>query len=122
MVGRGAARLASDQARILESWRCSSCANAVSKNLAWRCQAGSLVSGVRAESAEGIMPARNFAVSSAVALSAARTGVKAANNMAAASVAILNEKSLFIRDPQMRPRGLDLPACGKRRRSKVLKS
>src|SRR6266702_4360164 len=114
MVGRGAARLASDQARILASWRASSCANAVSKNLAWRCQAGSLVNGASGESAEGIMPARNFAVSSAVAVSAARTGVKAANNMATASVAILNEKDIFIRGPWMRPRGLDLPAREKR--------
>src|SRR4051795_11538591 len=103
MVGRGAARLVSDQARILDSWRCSSCAKAVSKNLAWRCQAGSLVSGVRAESADGIMPARNFAVSSAVALSAARAGSMTANNITAASVAILTVAILkvaimFIRD------------------------
>src|SRR5260221_13321993 len=108
MVGRGAARLASDQARIFESWRCSSWANAVSKNLAWRCQAGSLVSGIRGESADGIMPARNFAVSSAVAVSAARTGAiapknMAANNITAASVAILTAAIMFIRDPQQRP-------------------
>ena len=122
MVGRGAARLASDQARIFESWRCSSCANAVSKNLAWRCQAGSLVSGVSGESAEGIMPARNFAVSSAVAVSAARAAATAANSMAAASVAILTKQASFIRGPRMRPRRPDLPACGKRRKSKVLKS
>ena len=88
MVGRGAARWASDQARIFVNCRCSSCANAVSKNLAWRCQAGSFVSGVSGESADGIMPARNFAVSSAVAVSAARSGVKAANSIAATSVAI----------------------------------
>ena len=50
MVGVGAARLVSDQARIFASWRCSSCAKALSKNLAWRCQAGSLVSGVSGES------------------------------------------------------------------------
>src|SRR5882757_10437052 len=115
MVGRGAARLASDQAWIFDNCRCSSCANAVSKNLAWRCHAGSLVNGANGDSAEGIMPARNFAVSSAVALSAARTGViatknMAANSTAAASVAILNETNIFIRDPRTRRRRLDLPA------------
>ena len=104
MVGRGAARLVSDQARIFDSWRCSSCANALSKNLAWRCQAGSVVSGVNGESADGIMPARNLAVSSTVAGSA-RPGSVAANSMTAASVAIRRECSMFIRDPQMRLRG-----------------
>src|SRR5213078_3115116 len=116
MVGRGAARLVSDQARILESWRCSSWANAVSKNLAWRCQAGSLVSGVSGESADGIMPARNFAVSSADAVWA-QTGSAAANSITAASVAIRTEYSMFIHDPRIRPRGPDLPACGRRRKS-----
>src|SRR6185369_4703347 len=122
MVGRGAARLVSDQARILESWRASSWANAVSKNLAWRCQAGSLVSGVSGESAEGVMPARNFAVSSAVAVSAARAGNAVANNMEAASAAILNDENTVIRDPRMRPRGPEAHACGTLRRSTVLKS
>ncbi len=121
MVGRGAARLVSDQARIFESWRCSSCANAVSKNLAWRCQDGSLVSGVSGESADGIMPARNFAVSSAVAASAARASGAAANITAAASIATLTSCIMFIRDPVLTSRAR-LPACGKRRKSKVLKS
>ena len=106
MVGRGAARLASDQARIFDSWRCSSCANALSKNLAWRCQAGSLVSGISGESAEGGMPARKRAVSSAVTVSAARAGSAAASNMAAASVAILEGSSASsFATRQMRPRG-----------------
>ena len=72
MVGRGAARFAVAQARIFDTWRCSSCANAVSKNLAWCCQAGSLVSGVSGELADGGIPARKRAVSSAVTTSAAR--------------------------------------------------
>ena len=73
MVGLGAARWVSDQARIFESWRVSSWPKALSKNLAWRCQDGSLVSGISGELAEGCMPARNFAVSSGVT-SADRAG------------------------------------------------
>src|SRR3954462_14926251 len=103
MVGFGAARLVSDQARIFAIWRASSCAKAVSKNFAWRCQEGSRVSGVSGESADGIMPARNFAVSSDVTVSAARTGNAATNNRATARVAPFNGERMFIRDdPQMR--------------------
>src|ERR1700712_1453379 len=122
MVGLGAARLASDQARIFDNCRCSSCANALSKNLAWRCHAGSLVNGINGESADGVMPARNFAVSSAVAVSAARNGSTAANTITTTSVAILTAAIMFIRDPQQRPPGLDLPACARWRKSKVLKA
>src|SRR3954465_5764913 len=100
MVGRGAARLASDQAWTLESCRCSSCANAESKNFAWRCQDGSLVSGVKGESVDGIMPARNFAVSSALAVSAARTGNTAASKTTAATVATLTDCIMLIHDPK----------------------
>ena len=110
MVGRGAARLASDQARIFDSWRCSSCANAVSKNLAWRCQAGSLVSGVSGESADGGMPARKCAVSSAVTVSAARAGKCRREQQGGRERRNFHEtRNIFIRDPQMRPRGLRRP-------------
>src|ERR1700694_6042735 len=107
MVGRGAARLVSDQVRILDSCRCSSCANAASKNFAWRCQDGSLVSGISGDSADGIIPARSFAVSSTVAASAAWPGDRAANrNAAAIKVATLTDCIMLIRDPEMRPPGV----------------
>src|ERR1700712_2352760 len=122
MVGFGAARLVSDQARIFEIWRASSWAKAVSKNFAWCCQEGSRVSGVKGESADGIMPARNLAVSSDVTVSAARTGDTATSNSAMARVTPFNEHRMFIRDPQMRSRGFELPACGKPRKSAHLKS
>ena len=88
MVGFGAARLEAAQARILESWRSSSCANAASKNFACRCQEGSRVNGSNGESADGIIPARNSAVSLAVTTSALRAGSAAASSMAAATTAI----------------------------------
>src|SRR5258706_6423078 len=121
MVGRGAARLVSDQVRILDSCRCSSCANAASKNFAWRCQDGSWVSGISGESADGIIPARNFAVSSTVAVSAARIGDIAAKKTAATIVATFTDGIMFIRDPVLMSRD-HLPAGGKRRKSKVLKA
>src|SRR5258706_8350327 len=121
MVGRGAARLVSDQARIFDIWRCSSWAKAESKNFAWRCQPGSLVNGISGESADGIIPARNFAVSSTVAVSAARTGDTAANKTAATIVATFTDGIMFIRDPVLMSRD-HLPAGGKRRKSKVLKA
>src|ERR1700710_593448 len=121
MVGRGAARLVSDQARIFDIWRCSSCANAVSKNFAWRCQDGSLVCGISGESADGIMPARNFAVSSIVAASAARPGDTAANRNAATRVTTRTDCIMLIRDPAPMLRGYP-PACGKQRKSEVLKA
>ena len=79
------------QLRIFESWRCSSCPNAVSRNLACRCHAGSLVKGISGESADGAMPARKRAVSFAVTVSAARSGIAAARNMVAASAAIFTD-------------------------------
>src|ERR1700712_4362504 len=122
MVGRGAARLVSDQARIFDTWRCSSWAKAESKNLACRCQLGSLVNGISGESADGIMPARNFAVSSTVGASAARPGDTAANRTAAAtSVATLTDCIMLIGDPALTSRAR-LPACGKRHKSKVRKA
>src|SRR3981189_290398 len=121
MVGRGAARLVSDQPRILEIWRCSSWAKAESKNFACRCPPGSLVSGISGESADGIIPARNFAVSSTVAVSAARIGDIAAKKTAATSVATFTDGIIFIRDPVLTSRD-HLPAGGKRRKSKVRKA
>src|SRR5215470_1523553 len=120
MVGLGAARWASDQARILESWRCSSWPKALSKNLAWRCQDGSLVSGISGESAEGCMPARSFAVSSAVT-SAARARPVAAQIKVAAKVIDVSDRKNFIRDPKLRPRGHYQIACGRWRKSAGLK-
>src|SRR5437879_9307509 len=121
MVGRGAARLVSDQARIFDIWRCSSWAKAESKNLACRCQPESLVNGISGESADGIIPARNFAVSSAVAVSAARTADTAANKTAATSVATLTNGIMFIHGPALKSRH-HLPAGGKRRKSGVPKT
>src|SRR5215472_8599874 len=95
MVGFGAARLASAHARTFESWRCSSCANAESKNLAWCCQAGSFVSGNNGEPSDGIMPARKRAVSSMVAVSAARAPGMATRNRLTARAAIVIERSMF---------------------------
>src|SRR6202045_3338026 len=99
MVGFGAARLASDQARTFDICRCSSWANAESKNFAWRCQAGSFVSGISGESAEGNIPARKRAVSSAVRVSAASAVPRAvASKRAAADAAILRVRSMSICD------------------------
>src|SRR5450432_3664705 len=108
MVGRGAARLASAQPRTFESWRCSSCPNAVSKNLACCCHEGSCISGVSGEAADGGIPARKRAVSSAVAVSAACAGAAAARNMAAASAAIFIGCSIAIRGLRTGPRQLRL--------------
>src|ERR1700678_1218618 len=99
MVGFGAVTLASDQARTFDICRCSSCPKAESKNFAWRCQAGSLVSAVSGESAEGIMPARNRAVSSAVTVSAAFAAPSAVTiKKAAAAAAIFNVRRMSIGD------------------------
>jgi len=50
-----------------------------------------LVSGVSAEPADGGIPARNRAVSSAVAVSAARAARATAKSMATASAAIFKD-------------------------------
>src|SRR5450755_44109 len=92
MVGRGAARLASDQAAILDNWCWSSWAKALSKNRAWRCQAGSWVSGTSGESADGCIPARKRAVSFALAISAARAMLALAKNKPAATSAIFGKQ------------------------------
>jgi hypothetical protein len=56
--------------------------------LAWRCHDGSLVNAVSGESADGGIPARKRAVSSAVTVSAARAGSTTARTRAATSAAI----------------------------------
>ena len=95
--------------------------NAVSKNLAWRCQAGSLVSGVSGESADGIMPARNFAVSSTVAVSAARDGSRGREQHDGSKRHRSQGMQHVHSRPAMRPRDPDPAACGRRRKSGDLK-
>src|ERR1700761_3192411 len=94
MVGFGAARLVSAQLWILESWRCSSVAKAESKNLAWRCQDGSLVSGASGEPSDGGRPARKRAVSSTLAVSAAFAASAEAKIKPAATAANFIERCI----------------------------
>src|SRR5262245_27490520 len=78
--------LAADQARILESWRCSRPAQAWSKALACCCQLGSRVRAASVEPADGGIPARNRAVSLALVVSAAwAPGTAASMSMASAT-------------------------------------
>src|SRR5262245_19961873 len=78
--------LAADQARILESWRCSRPAQAWSKALACCCQLGSRVKAASVDPGDGGIPARKRAVSLALVVSAACVpGAAASMSMASAT-------------------------------------
>src|SRR5262249_3465101 len=85
MVGRGAVRFCSDQARIRESWRCSRRSNSESKMQACSRQALFFVNAARGESAAGDMPARKRAVSFADTVSVARAGANPSRSAQAAA-------------------------------------
>src|SRR5467141_1280966 len=78
-----------EKARTFESLALSSRAKIVSKWRACCCQVGSLVSGARGELADGGSPARNRAVSSAVAVSALLAGAVLTANMTAIAAAAI---------------------------------